>query len=150
MKVRERDEVRATEMWNTNTFQSATWKENPGTWCSKNLQSLSNRVNFFFFLKVYLVERERERACKYMCMHEQGVEQREGEGQKGERWGERGREWERERQRQRQRQADSLLSMEPRLRAWSHDHEIMTWDKMKSQMLNLLSHPGTPREWIFK
>lgn len=27
-------------------------------------------------------------------------------------------------------------------RAWSHDSEIVTWAKIKSQMLNRLSHPG--------
>ena len=29
--------------------------------------------------------------------------------------------------------------------AWSHHPEIMTWAKMKSQMLNQLSHPGAPQ-----
>ena len=28
---------------------------------------------------------------------------------------------------------------------WSHDPEIMTWAKIKSQALNQLSHPGTPK-----
>ena len=27
-------------------------------------------------------------------------------------------------------------------RAWSQDHEIMTWAQIESQMLNWLSHPG--------
>jgi len=38
-------------------------------------------------------------------------------------------------------------------RAWrgarSHDPEIMTWAKIKSQMLNRLSHPGTPLKDFF-
>ena len=31
-----------------------------------------------------------------------------------------------------------------RCRAWSHNPGIMTWPKIKSRMLNRLSHPGTP------
>ena len=34
--------------------------------------------------------------------------------------------------------------------AWSHDGEIMIWAIIKRQMLNQLSHPGTPEIPIFK
>ena len=33
-------------------------------------------------------------------------------------------------------------------RARSHDHETMTWAKIKGQKLNWLSHPGTPEHHI--
>ena len=36
--------------------------------------------------------------------------------------------------------------------AWSHkpNHEIMTWPKINSQMLNWLDHPGAPLTQTFK
>ena len=40
--------------------------------------------------------------------------------------------------------ADSAHSTQPDLGAWSHNPEIMIWAETKSQMLNQLSHPGTP------
>ena len=34
--------------------------------------------------------------------------------------------------------------------AWSHDCEIITWAKIKSQMFNWLTHPGTPKKHVLK
>ena len=43
-----------------------------------------------------------------------------------------------------------LMLWSERHRIWSPNPEIMTWAKTKSQMLNWLSHPGTPRKGTFK
>ena len=52
-----------------------------------------------------------------------------------------------------EREAEGVLSrLRAELRAWqgtqSHDPKIMTWVETKSQMLNRLSHPGTPPFFI--
>ena len=61
-------------------------------------------------------------------------------------WGEGQKERERERERERgESQADSMLSAERRHRAQSHGPGITTRAKIKSQMLNGLSHPGAPK-----
>ena len=57
--------------------------------------------------------------------------------------GERGRDRDRDRKRERAPRRFHP-QCEARHRAWTHDHEIMTWAKIKSQMLNWLSHPGAP------
>ena len=45
-------------------------------------------------------------------------------------------------------QAGSTLSMQsPTWDSNSQNHEIVTWAKTKSQMLNWLNHPGAPRFW---
>lgn len=57
---------------------------------------------------------------------------------------------ERERERMRARRVTGRERISNRLYAWfavcaqSHDPEIMIWAEIKSQMLNQLSHPGTP------
>ena len=59
-----------------------------------------------------------------------------------------------QREREREKERERILS---RLHAqcwtqsgaWSHDHKIMTWAKIKSRTLNQLSHPDTPYVVIF-
>ena len=51
---------------------------------------------------------------------------------------------------ERESQADSMLRTEPDARLHPTTHEIMTWPEIKNQTLNLLSHPGTPLEDMFK
>ena len=57
-----------------------------------------------------------------MCVCKQGEEQREREAENP--------------------QADSLQNTDHSL----YDPKIMTWAEIKSQALNWLSHPGTPRK----
>ena len=70
--------------------------------------------SIIFFLKIYLFEGERAKACRVAGIRA-GVE---GERIPNE-WG-------------------------ARLKAWSHHPEIMTWAEPKSPSLKCLSHAGTP------
>ena len=63
--------------------------------------------------------------------------------------------WEREgwAEREEESQADSPLSVEPVVRTWSHDPEIMTWAEIKSWLFNRLSEPSRclplpPSRWF--
>ena len=57
------------------------------------------------------------------------------------------------RSRGRDRKRENLKRLPAELRAqcsaWSQELEIMTWVKIKCQLLNLLSHPGTPEIYTF-
>lgn len=53
-------------------------------------------------------------------------------------------------QEERESQAGSMPSMEPQAGSQSYDPEIMTWAKIKSWMLNWLSHSGTPQKIHFR
>ena len=55
-----------------------------------------------------------------------------------------------QRQRERELQAGSMPNTESSEGAQSHNLEIMTWAKIKSQTLNQLSHPGTPQLFCFR
>ena len=41
------------------------------------------------------------------------------------------------------------VSVEPDTEFYLTNHEIRTWAKIKSQTLNLLSHPGAPKMYIY-
>ena len=55
-----------------------------------------------------------------------------------------------ETERGRESQAGSMLSAESDAGLELTNHEITTWAKIKSQKLNLLSHPGAPTVGSFK
>ena len=85
---------------------------------------LSDFVSLTLFIFILFFRRERERAYMYRS----GVER--GRGRK---------------------KTFSNLHTQGRAqhRAWSHDPEIMTWAKIKSQTLNWLNHPGIMTDWLF-
>ena len=58
-------------------------------------------------------------------------------------------EVEREGERENPKQALCAASAEPNMGFNPQSHEIMTWAKTKSQMLNRLSHPGAPLKHYF-
>ena len=55
-----------------------------------------------------------------------------------------------ERERERGADPSRVWSLTQQHRARSYKPEILTWAKIKSQMFNLLSYPGTPVNHIFK
>ena len=53
-----------------------------------------------------------------------------------------------EREAERESQAGPMLSAEPNAGLEPTTHETMTWDEIKSQVLNWLSHVGSPSQGI--
>ena len=54
-----------------------------------------------------------------------------------------------EREGERESQGGSTVSAKPDVGLNSTNNEIMTWDEIKSQMPNQLSHPGAPKIFYF-